>query len=64
MGCGCRGNRAGSKVAGEVLGYDYISPSGQSYFEANGVYLFSLPDARAEQRAHGGGTIKTIRRSA
>lgn len=61
--CNCRGNSRSAKVAREVAGYDYISPDGTSYLEANGTLLFSLAEARAEQRAHGGGTIRTVRQS-
>jgi len=62
MGCGCKGRTSGTVVAQEILGYDYISPEGVSYRDTNGALLFSYAEARAEQRAHGGGTIRTVRR--
>lgn len=61
MSCGCGGTPRNGRSNGDIVGFDYISPSGSSYYEANGAYLSSLPEARAEQRINGGGTIKTIR---
>ena len=64
MGCGCRGGTRGGVVANEVIGYDYISPSGVSYAQSNGGALLStLQEARAEQVANSGGSIRTVRRS-
>lgn len=63
MGCNCGGNTRGGQTANEIIGYDYISPDQVSYFETNGAYLMTLQEARAEQRVHGGGSIRTIRAS-
>lgn len=64
MGCGCRSQRRSGQV-GEILGYEYVSPQGVSSLGARGESGFmSLTEARVEQRAHGGGTIKLHRRLA
>lgn len=64
MGCGCRGGTRGGSSANEIIGYDYVSPDGVSYAEANGGALLStLHEARAEQVANGGGSIRTVRKS-
>lgn len=64
MGCGCGGGTRGGVNSNEIIGYDYISPAGVSYRQANGgALLQSLRDARAEQVLHGGGVIRTVRRS-
>jgi hypothetical protein len=62
MPCGCRGNaRRGGWAPSEILGYEYISPAGVSSRTDPGDPGMSLVEARAQQRAHGGGTIKGIR---
>jgi hypothetical protein len=45
-----------------VIGYEYISPEGISSIAADGSAMLTYAEARSEQRAHGGGTIKTHRR--
>jgi len=63
MGCGCRGSQ-GAPSPRDIVGYDYISPGGVSYRTANnGAVFMTLAEARAEQRAHGGGTIRAVYRS-
>lgn len=61
MACGCGGSTRGGRSAGEIIGFDYISPDQVSYYDTNGAYLPTLQDARVEQRIHGGGSIRTIR---
>jgi hypothetical protein len=67
MPCGCRGrglSRGKGWGPNEVLGYEYISPQGVSSRPTVNDPLLSLVEARAEQRAHGGGTIKAVRQKA
>jgi hypothetical protein len=61
MPCGCRGRNRGGGLVGEVIGYEYISPAGVSTRIREGDSLLTLAEARVEQRAHGGGTIKAHR---
>lgn len=62
MGCAC-GARARARAAGtEIVGYRVILPDGTVYPPEDQPPLFSLPEARAEVRAAGGGTVRTITR--
>lgn len=63
MGCGCGGGAGRGGSTSDIIGFDYISPAGVSYFAANGAYLGTLQEARTEQRINGGGSIKTVRRT-
>jgi hypothetical protein len=62
MACGCRGRHRGGAQVGEIIGYEYISPAGHSSRAVDTTKLMTLAEARVEQRAHGGGTIKGHRR--
>jgi len=62
MGCSCRGGVGGATSQPAILGYNYQPPA------VNGVLppvmgpYSTILEARAEQRRHGGGSIKTIRK--
>jgi len=62
MGCGCGGSRTKAGTPKEIVGYEYINPQGVSSLSVEGAPYLTLAEARVEQRAYGGGTIKGIRR--
>ncbi|AAN01856.1 hypothetical protein SEA_WEST99_14 [Mycobacterium phage West99] len=55
MACGCRKKSAASPSS-SITGFRYVPPDG-----GDPVTYMTIIEARAAQRANGGGTIKTLR---
>lgn len=63
MGCGCGSSRSRSAGGEEIVGYRVIRPDGTLVPPETQAPFFSAPEARAEVRASGGGTVRTVKRS-
>ncbi|WP_079618441.1 DUF7196 family protein [Mycobacteroides abscessus] len=63
MGCGCGGNRSRSPGGEEILGYRVIRPDGTLVPPETQSPFLSAPEARAEVRASGGGTVRSVTRA-
>lgn len=62
MGCGCA-QRAKAAVAGlKIVGYRITRPDGTVVPAEDQAPFMSLAEARAEVRASGGGTVRTVTR--
>lgn len=62
MGCGCAGRTRAAAGGFEILGYRVIRPDGTVVPPVGQPPFFSTVEARAEQRAAGGGTIERVDR--
>lgn len=62
MGCAC-GKRRLVSAGGETLGYRVTLPNGTVVPPEDQPPFFSHPEARAEVRAAGGGTVRRITRT-
>lgn len=64
MGCGCS-KRARAAAAGvSIVGYRVTRPDGTVIPPEESAPFFALAEARAEVRASGGGTVRTVTRPA
>lgn len=63
MGCGCGSSRSHAAGGEEILGYRVIRPDGTLVPPETQSPFLSAPEARAEVRASGGGTVRTVTRA-